>query len=97
LKTYKDTSTTLSGRALATEAFNLAIGVDFVVLQNRHFSLLTLVLDFLGGLRSEIGSTHHEQKNKHAYVVGLLLALLSTAAETKDKMKGRFFLDIVVA
>lgn len=47
---YEDTSTALSGRALATQTLDLAIGVDLVVLQDRHLDLLTLVLDLLGGL-----------------------------------------------
>ena len=31
-----------------------------------------------------------------AYVVGLLLPLLSTTAQTQDKMKGRFLLNVIV-
>ena len=37
------------------------------------------------------------RKNKPAYVVGLLLALLSTTTEAKDEMKGGFLLNVVVA
>ena len=47
---HEDTSTALGSRALTTEALDLAVGFDLVVLQNRHLDLLTLVLDLLGGL-----------------------------------------------
>jgi len=62
LTTYEDTSTTLGRRTLATKALDLAIGVDFVILQDRHLDLLTLVFDFLGGLRSKSGFTIHTKK-----------------------------------
>ena len=50
MDTYEDTSAALSGRTFTTEAFDFAIGVDFVVLENGHLHLLTLVLDLLGSL-----------------------------------------------
>ena len=95
--TYEDTSTTLSGRTLATKALDLAIGVDFVILQNRHLDLLTLVFNLLGGLKSKVDSQIIRRKTRPAYVVGLLLALLSTTTETKDEMKGGLLLNVVVA
>jgi len=95
--TYENTSTTLSGRTLATKALDLAIGVDFVILQNRHLDLLTLVFDLLGGLKSKVSSQVIRGKNRPAYVVGLLLALLSTTTEAKNKMKGGLLLNVVVA
>ena len=48
--THEDTSTALSVRALTTEALDLAVGVDLVVLQDGHLDLLALVLDLLWGL-----------------------------------------------
>ena len=48
---HEDTSTTLGSRAFTAEALDLAIGLDLIVLQNRHLNLLTLVLNLLGGLR----------------------------------------------
>ena len=48
--TYEDTGTALSAGALTTETLDLAVGVDLVVLQDRHLDLLALVLDLLGGL-----------------------------------------------
>ena len=47
---HEDTSTALSRRAFTAEALDLAVGLDLVVLQNRHLDLLTLMLDLLGGL-----------------------------------------------
>ena len=49
-KTYEDTSTALCVRALTTETLDLTVGLDLVVLQDRHLDLLALVLDLLGGL-----------------------------------------------
>ena len=49
-ETYEDTSTALGRRALTTETLDLAVGLDLVVLQDRHLDLLALVLDLLGGL-----------------------------------------------
>ena len=51
--TYEDTSTALSGGALATEALDLAVGLHLVVLKDGHLDLLALVLDLLGGLEIE--------------------------------------------
>ena len=53
--THEDTGPALSTRALATKALDLAIGIDLVVLQNRHLDFLAFVLDLLGGLQMEIG------------------------------------------
>jgi len=47
---HEDTSTTLGRRAFAAEALDLAVGLNLIVLQDRHLDLLTLVLDLLGGL-----------------------------------------------
>lgn len=47
---HEDTSTALSRRAFTAETLDLAVGLDLVVLQNRHLDLLTLMLDLLGGL-----------------------------------------------
>jgi hypothetical protein len=55
--THKDTSTALSSGAFATETLDLAVGVDFVILQDGHLDLLALVLDLLGGLRIQIKSS----------------------------------------
>ena len=49
---HENTSTTLGGRAFTTEAFDLAVRLDLVVLQDSHLDLLTLVLNLLGGLRT---------------------------------------------
>lgn len=49
-RTYEDTSTTLSRRALTAETLDLAVRVDLIVLKDRHLDLLALVLDLLGGL-----------------------------------------------
>jgi hypothetical protein len=46
--TYEDTSTARRRRALPAETLDFAIRVDLVVLENRHFDLLALVLDLLG-------------------------------------------------
>ena len=48
--TYKDTRTAFRGRALAAKTLDLPVGVDLVVLQDRHFDLLAFMLDLLGGL-----------------------------------------------
>ena len=47
---HEDTSTTLGRRAFTTKALDLAVGLDFIVLQDCHLDLLTLVLNLLGGL-----------------------------------------------
>ena len=47
---HEDASTTLGSGAFTTEALDLAVGLDLVVLQDRHLDLLTLVLNLLGGL-----------------------------------------------
>jgi hypothetical protein len=46
---HEDTSTTLGLGALATQALDLAITIDLVVLEDRELRLLPLVLDLLGG------------------------------------------------
>jgi hypothetical protein len=56
-RTYEDPSTTLGRWALAAKTFNLAIGVYFVVLEDGHLHLLTLVLDLLGSLYN-LGVSH---------------------------------------
>ena len=66
-RTYEDTSTALSRGALTAETLDLAVGLDLVVLQDRHLDLLALVLDLLGGL---LGCY---EKNEH--VVFSLLVL----------------------
>jgi len=45
--TYKDSSTALSTGTFTSKTLDLAIGVHFIVLQNRHLDLLGLVLDLL--------------------------------------------------
>ena len=47
-RSHEDTGTALLGRALASEALNLAITVDLVVLEHSQLRLLALVLDLLG-------------------------------------------------
>jgi hypothetical protein len=49
-KTYENTSAAFRAGTFTTKAFDFAIGIDFVVLENGHLDLLTLVLDLLGGL-----------------------------------------------
>ena len=51
--THEDPRTALGVGALATEALDLAIRLDLVVLQDGHLDLLALVLDLLGGLLRE--------------------------------------------
>lgn len=75
---HEDTSATLLGRALATQALDLSITVDLVVLEHSQLCLLALVLDLLRG------------------GVDLLLALLATATQTKDQVKSRLLLDVIV-
>lgn len=50
--TYEDTSTALGGGALTTEALDLAVRLDLVVLQDGHLDFLALMLDLLGGLHA---------------------------------------------
>ena len=47
---HENTCTALGSGAFAAKALDLSVGLDLVVLQNRHLDLLTLVLDLLGGL-----------------------------------------------
>ena len=47
---HEDTSTTLGSRAFTTEALDLSVGLDLVILQDRHLDLLTLVLNLLWSL-----------------------------------------------
>lgn len=49
-ETYEDTSTALGRGALTAETLDLAVGLDFVVLQDGHLDLLALVLDLLRSL-----------------------------------------------
>ena len=49
---HEGASTALGSRAFTTEAYDLAVGLDLIVLQDRHLDLLTLVLNLLGGLIS---------------------------------------------
>ena len=49
-KTYENTSTAFRIWTFTAKTFDFAIGVDFVVLEDGHLDLLTLVLDLLGGL-----------------------------------------------
>lgn len=46
---YENTSTTGGSGAFTTETLDLAIGIDFIVLENGHLDLLSLMLDFFGG------------------------------------------------
>jgi len=50
VESHEDTSTTLGRRAFTTEALDLAVGLDLVILQDCHLDLLTLVFYLLGGL-----------------------------------------------
>ena len=50
VESHEYASTTLRGGAFTTEAFDLAVGLNLVVLQDRHLDLLTLVLNLLGSL-----------------------------------------------
>ena len=46
---HEDTSTALGGWALTSQAFDLSITINLVVLEHSQFGLLALVLDLLGG------------------------------------------------
>jgi hypothetical protein len=48
--THEDPCTTLGGWAFATEALDLAVVLDLVVLEYGHLDFFALVLDLLGGL-----------------------------------------------
>jgi hypothetical protein len=50
VESHENSSTALRARTFTTKAFDFAIRVDFVVLENGHLDLLTLVLDLLGGV-----------------------------------------------
>ena len=54
MKRHEDAGTTLRCRALATQALDLAVGIDLVVLKNRHLDLFALMLNLLGGLYTDI-------------------------------------------
>ena len=96
--TYEDTSTTFSAGAFTTEAFDLAIRVNLVVLQDRHLDFLALVLDLLGGLKTRFRLIIDcRLQAKYTYVVGLFLPLLGTTTKAEDQVKGGLLLDIVVA
>jgi len=47
VESHEGGSATLHSGAFATEAFDLAVRLDFVVFQDRHLDLLALVLDLL--------------------------------------------------
>ena len=53
---HEDTSTALGRRAFTTEALDLAVGLDLVILQDCHLDLLTLVLYLLGSLQRRVVS-----------------------------------------
>merc|ERR1712126_500065 len=75
---HEDTGAAILVGALTSQASDLAILVNLVILEDRKLDLLPLVLDLLGGGE------------------GLLLALLATTSQAKDKMEGGFLLDVVV-
>jgi hypothetical protein len=52
--THKNTGAAFGRWAFATEAFDLTIGIDLVVLQDRHLNLLAFMLRFLDGLNEQI-------------------------------------------
>ena len=62
-RSHEDTSTTLLSRAFASQAFDLAIAVDLVVLEHSQLRLLAFVLDLLGsGVHpSSFSSLHHHE------------------------------------
>lgn len=47
---HEGTSTTVGSGTFTAEALDRSIGLDLVVLQDRHLDLLPLVLNLLGGL-----------------------------------------------
>lgn len=49
--TYENAGAALSRRTFTAEAFNFAVRVNLVVLQDRHLDLLALVPGLLGGLK----------------------------------------------
>ena len=58
VESHEDASAALGRRALTTEAFDLSVRLNLVVLQDRHLDLLTLVLDLLGSLIGSLVSDH---------------------------------------
>jgi len=50
VESHEDPCTTLSGGAFTTETLDLAIRINFVVLEDRHLDLLAFVLDLFGGV-----------------------------------------------
>jgi len=74
VESHEDTGTALSAGALTTETLDLAVGIDLVVLQDRHLDLLAFVLDLLGGvvglLLPLLGTT---TETEHEVKCGLLL------------------------
>ena len=44
--------------ALSAESLDLAVGVNLVVLEDRHLDLLSLVLDLLGAIQRERDGSH---------------------------------------
>ena len=52
VESHEDSSTTLRSGTFATEAFDLAVRLNLVVLQDRHLDLLSHVLFLLGSLIS---------------------------------------------
>lgn len=88
-RTYEDTGTAFSIRALSPQALNLAVGVDLVVLKDGHLDLLALVLDALGGVVSLLlpllgttAKTQHKVKGRLLLnvVVGKSAAILELLA-----------------
>jgi hypothetical protein len=68
LSTYENTSTTLSCGTFSAKTLDLAVGVDLVILKNRHLDLLTLVLDLFGSLETvtvHLSAVKKKQRQKH--------------------------------
>jgi len=67
VESHEDTSTTLGGGTLTTQALDFAIGVNLIVFEDGHLDLLALVLDLLGGVVSlllALLSTTTQTKNE---------------------------------
>jgi len=74
---HEDTRTTLRRGALTAKTFDLAIGLDLVVLQDGHLDLLALVLDLLGGVvRLLLALLSTTTETKHKVKGGLLLDVI---------------------
>ena len=98
-RSHEDTSTALWSGAFPPQSFDLAITINLVVLEHSQLGLLSLMLDLLGcGVDCVVTlfSCCSPAWRFSMLQLTLLLPLLTTTTETKDQMKSRFLLDVVV-